>query len=210
MRYLTLPVLVVLFLCAIPAQAEKGLAISAKAGTLGVGVELTKAITKRSRIRFGLNTLNIDIEATESNIDYDIDVRLRTASVIFDFHPTKGSFRISAGIFYNGNELDADATGNNITIGNTTYANASLNARVKFDRTAPYLGVGWGNTVKKGKRFTHSLDLGVLYQGKADVRLRASAGVSQADLTQEERELEDALDDYKYYPVITYGFSYRF
>jgi hypothetical protein len=49
----------------------------------------------------------------------------------------------------------------------------------------------------------------LLYQGSPKVKLSA-AGVLQSDLNQEALELEDALDNFKYYPVISYGTSFKF
>ena len=208
MKYLTLLLLPVLLLCSMPAKAEKGFAVGGRFGTLGVGFEVTKAITKRSRLRFGANSFTFNTSFSENGIRYDSDIRSRNAAVIFDYHPLNGRFRVSAGVFYNKNEFDADAAGN-LTIGGAPYVNVALNANVSFDRTAPYIGVGWGNAVKEGNRLTHSFDLGLLYQGSPKVKMSAS-GVSQADLNQEALVLEDALSSFRYYPVISYGISFKF
>jgi hypothetical protein len=59
------------------------------------------------------------------------------------------------------------------------------------------------------KSFDFAFDLGVVYQGSPRVTLRAD-GVSQADLDKEARELQASLDDYKYYPVVAFTFSFQF
>lgn len=207
MKYLTLLLLPVLLFCSVPAKAEKGFAIGGRFGTLGAGFEVTKALTKRTRLRVGANAFTFGTSFNEAGISYDVDLRSRNIAAIFDFHPMNGNFRVSAGVFYNKNEFDADATGF-IRIGGNDY-NTSLNANVSFDRTSPYIGVGWGNAVKEGRRLTHSFDLGLLYQGSPKVKLSAT-GVLQSDLDQEALELEDALDSFKYYPVISYGISFKF
>lgn len=207
MKYLTLLLLPVLLFCSVSAKAEKGFAIGGRFGTLGAGFEVTKALTKRTRLRVGANAFTFGTSFNEAGISYDVDLRSRNIAAIFDFHPMNGNFRVSAGVFYNKNEFDADATGF-IRIGGNDY-NTSLNANVSFDRTSPYIGVGWGNAVKEGRRLTHSFDLGLLYQGSPKVKLSAT-GVLQSDLDQEALELEDALDSFKYYPVISYGISFKF
>jgi len=209
MKYLTLLLFPVLLLCTMPAKAEKGFAIGGRFGTLGAGFEITKALTKRSRLRFGANAFTFNTSFSEVGIRYDGDIRSRNAAVIFDYHPLNGRFRVSAGVFYNKNEIDADASGN-LSIGGNNY-NTSLNANVSFDRTSPYIGIGWGNAVKEGNRLTHSFDLGLMYQGSPKVELSASnPAVSQADLNQEALQLEDALSSFRYYPVISYGISFKF
>ena len=43
------------------------------------------------------------------------------------------------------------------------------------------------------------------------VKMSASnPAVTQADLNQESLELEDALSSFRYYPVISYGISFKF
>jgi len=56
-----------------------------------------------------------------------------------------------------------------------------------------------------------AVDLGVFYQGSPEVTLTQSSGaVSAADLAQEEKNLEDDLAVFKFYPVVTFGLFYRF
>jgi hypothetical protein len=77
----------------------------------------------------------------------------------------------------------------------------------------PYLGLGWGNAVDNDKRWGISLDVGVYYQGEPEVTLTQVGGtlaVSAADLAAEEKQLEDELDDFEFYPVATLGLHYRF
>ncbi len=209
MKYITLLLLPVILLCSMSAQAEKGFSIGGRFGTLGTGFEATKALTKRTRLRVGANAFTFGTSFNEAGISYDVDLRSRNVAAIFDFHPLNSNFRVSAGVFYNKNEFDADASGN-ITIGGTNY-NTSLSVNVSFDRTSPYIGIGWGNAVKEGRRLTHSFDLGLLYQGSPKVKMSASnPAVTQADLNQESLELEDALSSFRYYPVISYGISFKF
>lgn len=67
----------------------------------------------------------------------------------------------------------------------------------------------------KDSNWTFFLDLGVAYQGAADVRPAASGAVAgdpefQRNLQQEEEDLKDDLDRFTYYPVIALGLTYKF
>jgi len=47
-----------------------------------------------------------------------------------------------------------------------------LEARVDFQKAAPYVGIGWGNALSQDGRWQFSGDLGAFYHGNAHVRLR--------------------------------------
>jgi hypothetical protein len=75
--------------------------------------------------------------------------------------------------------------------------------------SAPYLGIGWGNAAV-GKRVGFLFDLGVLRQGSGDVTLFSNfVLVDPADIEQEIVELEDDIDDYELWPVISFGVAIR-
>jgi hypothetical protein len=80
----------------------------------------------------------------------------------------------------------------------------------------PYFGIGWGNAVAKGSALSLSVDVGVIFQGAPNVTLTTEgtdASIqSQVDaqLAIEKAELEQDLDDFKLYPVVNIGATYRF
>lgn len=192
--------------------AAEGLAGAAKIGTLGLGVEVTKAIMPKANLRLGVNHYTYSTSTTHSGVDYNIDLKLRSVSALFDWYPTGREFRFTAGVLYNDNKLEGRAkTDRAITIGDTTYpAGTTLNGDASFNRGSPYLGVGWGNLVGKNKKFSVSFDLGIVYQGAPDVTLSSSAGVSQSDLDKERDQLKSDLDDLRNYPVIVLSLGYQF
>lgn len=188
-------------------------ALGVKGGTLGLGVEGTLRLSDHFNLRAGVNNYSRSINETESDIDYHANVDLRSAALLFDFHPFAGTFRLSAGLMSNGNKFHLDATPTNgATIGGTTYPGSTagtLTGEIAFKKTAPYFGIGWGNAVGHGSPFTFIAEVGALFQGTADVTLRSSnPAVSQTDLRNEEQQIEGDIG--KIYPVISLGFSYRF
>jgi hypothetical protein len=191
----------------------EGFALGAKAGTLGLGVEGTFGLFDHLNLRAGINSYSRSFDQDASGITYKADFDLKTGAVIFDFHPFAGTFRLSAGLIYNNNGLHLSATPtNNVTIGNTTYTPAqagTITGDVSFKKTAPYIGLGWGNAVKKGSPFGFTAEIGAMLQGSPNVRLSSNSPfVSQNDLRQEEQQADSDLNTV--YPVISLGFSYRF
>ncbi len=205
------------------ALAEGNLALTGKFGTLGFGAELSTALTDSAHLRFGVNAYNWYADTTESGVDYDATWRTRTASVIGDFLPIQdSSFRISVGLFYNDNKLDLTAepdAGNSYEINGTTYTAAqigTLTGKLTFNKTAPYIGVGWGNAFAKPYGWSFVLDVGALYQGKPKFSLSSNSTICNADATcranlaAEQQEAEEDLRSYRWYPVVSAGAVYRF
>jgi len=196
-----------------------GFSVAAKVGTLGLGVELTTNLLPDVNARAGFNTFNINRDATEDGIDYEVELEMQTVTGFIDWHPFATGFRTTLGLIVNGNELNMKArSAVSYNIGGTVYTPAqvgTLTGVVGFDSIAPYLGIGWGDAVGAGKNWSFLFDLGVLFQGEADINLNtdgllATNAAFQADLEQEKQQLEQDLDDFKLYPVLAFGVSYKF
>ena len=190
--------------------------VTIKAGTTGAGIDLTKSIFQDINIRVGYNRFQFSDSITKDGIQYDGELNLESIPVFLDWHVFSGGFRMSTGLFYNNNSLDltSRATGT-VVVGNTSIPASTLgtlNGKVDFgNMIVPYLGLGWGNAVDQDNRWGVAVDVGVFYQGKPDVTLTQSLGaVSAADLALEERNLEDELDVFQFYPVATIGLFFRF
>ena len=194
----------------LPASAFADGGVLAKIGLMGAGVEYVHPTSKFSAMRLVANGGSLDETTTESDINYDFKLKLRSAGAIFDWHPFAGVFFTSLGLLYNKNELEANATGNgSVTVGSTTYASPNLKGEVTFQKAAPFVGLGWGHS-PDGKGLSMAFELGVLYQGSPEVKFTSNSGVSQADLDREADDLERELSDYKYYPQVAFSLGYRF
>ncbi len=196
------------------ASADNAFAMGIKAGTTGLGVEGVYALNEQLNLRGALNGFSYSKDFEEEGIDYDGDLRLRSASLMVDWHVFDGPFHLSAGAFANRNEVKGKADGS-LDIGDNTYT-ARLNADVDWRTFAPYLGIGWGNALKGG-RLSFSADLGVMFTGSPTARLTGELLGNDVDpeafaedLRREEANLNEEIRDAKYYPVATVGVSYRF
>lgn len=197
----------------LPVEAGK-LGLGLRAGTQGLGAELGIRVSDRFSLRAGYYTADVSDNYEETDITYDGDVQLGGAGLIADFHPFKGSFHVSAGLFSNDNEIGIGATPTTSQdIGGTTYTPmqiGTLDGRISFDSTAVYAGLGWGR-INGDKRLSFLFDLGILNQGSGDVDLSSSTGlISNADLQAEIAEIESDIEDYDFWPVISFGIGIRF
>lgn len=196
------------------------LTVGAKVGTLGGGLEMEKQLTDWLSGRVGINYFSYSYDDTEDDIEYEFDATLQTIGAILDWHPFTNGFRISAGLMLNGNDLEANGKPTNGTyeIGDNTYASSqigNLSGSIDFSSTAPYFGIGTSTSYGEKGQFGFTFELGVMYQGEADVEIRADGPLAnnqafQDDLRKEEQDLQDDLSSYEWYPVISFGMIYRF
>lgn len=206
---------------------------SLKASTLGLGLELDYKISDYFGARLQVNKLDYDDDFVEDDIDYTGEIDFSTTGLLLDYHPFSGSFRLTAGLFDNSNELSGTASGEGeYEIGDFTYLSSSsdpvqADLSVELgDTPAPYLGLGWGSSPKNDGGFMMSFDLGVLISGSPSVDFQVSGTaleqesgrvvdlstdpIVQENVATETRNLENDISDFEAYPVISLGIGYRF
>ena len=225
-RRRTLQILVLLAAVALPARAQVG--IAGTAGTLGLGLELTVGGSGPLQGRLGVHGWEYSERREASDIEYDGEASLRTATAFLDWHPGNRGFRLTGGLVYNGTEI----TGSSLPPASGVYdiggvpvpvnLVGTLDGEVEFEPIVPYAGLGWGRAPGSGSGFGVSLDIGVIFQGEGEVTLTPviPAGSPLNDplarqalqilLDREENELQDDIADYDMYPVVSLGISYRF
>lgn len=194
-------------------------AIGAKAGTLGIGGEIVTDIVPDVHIRGSFQWLDFGFDAEFDDIDYDVDVEFLNPMLLLDWYPFAGGFRISAGVLFNGSDIDLEATSDEpVEIGDTLYDPSEFGSVVgesEFDDVAPYVGIGFGNPLSSDGRWGFSADAGVAFIGSPNVNLRITGPFADnaallADLAEEEEEIEDDLDRLRVYPVLSLTLYYRF
>ncbi len=210
--------------------SSRHLGVSARVGTLGLGVELTtQLIQDRLNFRAGFNSFSYNYEAEaddddggdngDGDLEYDGDLKLRSLPLLIDFHPFKGGFRATAGLVVNSSEISANARCSDATceFGDESFDSDTLGTtklKVDLGGTQPYLGIGWGNAVHSIGRWAFAFDLGVVFQD-VDVSINPSDSCRadarcNAEVERERDELQDDADDIDMYPVLSFGLSYKF
>jgi len=210
-------IVLVALLLAGPASADDTLWLGVRAGTLGLGVEGMWKPLPWVDFRVGANRYDYSDSGSEAGINYDAELRLDTfygtANLRFPLSP----LRLSVGAFSNNNELVMiSQDSQSFTIGGTSFSASdvgSLTGITSFDSTSPYVGIGFDIDVFNKVGLT--LDFGVLWQGDPRVSLTANGLLASdptflAALEQERQELEDEVDSYKAWPVLSIGFNFSF
>jgi hypothetical protein len=200
-----------------PAGPEaRPFSIGVNGGTLGIGPELGLRINGLLGVRAVANFLDASYDRSISGVAYRFDGHLRSGGALLDLYPFAGGFRLTGGLRINGNNADTTGTAaGNVTIGANAYTPAelgTLTGSVKFNRVAPYAGLGYAAGIGP---VILAVDAGVLFQGRPKVSLAAngsSAGSAalQADLASEEGTVQHKIEWTEWYPAISLSLLYRF
>ncbi|MBO26305.1 MAG: hypothetical protein CMI33_06880 [Opitutales bacterium] len=194
-----------------------GFRIAPRISTLGGGLEFAKGLTPSFGLRGGFNYFTYGYDATESDVEYNLDLELKSLGLFADWHPFKGSFRLSGGFLINGNGIEGKAkpTTANFEIGDGTYALNSASLEISYNTFAPYFGLGWDTTFGDEDNWGFCFDLGLVYSGSPEASLIVdpTAGMTAAltaDVKKEEADLQESLDDFEWWPVLSAGLVYQF
>lgn len=207
------------------SQAEI-LALGVKAGTLGLGLEVVAQASDKVNLRLQHTRFSRQITESStggsSDLEFDLDLDLGATSLLLDFHPLAGSFRLTAGYGNNANRFVGSAVpSGSYEIGDNVYSAADIgtvNGRIDFKSAAPYLGFGWGNAFNGDGGFAMNLDIGVFLQGAPQVHLSTTKQLSdpaaqallQQNINKETANFEEDSKDLKAWPVLALGVTYLF
>jgi hypothetical protein len=193
-----------------------------------VGATVTKSITPNINAKVGVNGLGISRDINLSDVDYKADLNLLNISTLADYHPWKnGGFRLTGGLVFQDNNIEGTGkpkNGGKININgvdyDTTTQLTSVKTKVSFGNSvAPYIGIGWGNAVKPGKRWGFSTNLGVMFAGSPQIALTPEFAPNadnslrtqiNNNIEAERKKVQDDLNWLNIYPVFSLGVSYQF
>ena len=204
------------------AHAEGGMTL--QLGSSGIGVHAVVPVAEKVQARAGINALNYSYDGNTSDVSYNLNLKLKTIDFLADYYPSAGSFRLTAGLIYNGNKVDARGKPNNdgtYTLNGNVYSTGTvgvLDGHIDFRNLAPYIGLGWGNPLASDANWHFTGDLGLMLHGSARSSLASSGcqavaavcAALQSDIDAENQKLRDKVANYKLFPVVRVGMSYRF
>jgi len=196
-------------------------AVSARPlGSQGIGLDVFRALAPRvnARAGFGLPS-TFSFAETASGTGYDVKLALGGGHAGIDWHPFGGGFHLGGGILRTRHRFTLAAQpAAELDLGGRRYAASEVGAlagTAAVRQWLPYVGLGWGNPLGRGKRFGLVLDLGVAPQGRPAVALSASGPAAEAAgfadrLGQEAQDVERRLAGWRLFPVVSLGISRRF
>jgi hypothetical protein len=213
-----------------------GIGIGAKVSTLGVGVEGGIRVTSRSNARVGFNFYNYSKTSHSHGVAYDGDLDFRSLQFTYDQYLIGGLHVSPSLLAYNGTHADATANvpaGQSFTLGGTRYFSGAADpiagtGTMNVRKVAPAVFIGIGNIVpRNGRRLGFNVEGGVVFQGTPTTKLSlggtaclvnpttgclnaATDPTVQANVQNEQAKLNNDLEPFKYYPVVSVGISWQF
>lgn len=217
-------------------KAPFGVGVGIKVSLLGAGFEAAVPVARKFNVRAGFNAFSYDRTFDKDGVTYAGQLRFRSSEAHLDWFPFGGSFHVSPGLLvYNGNKVMANADvpgGNSFTLNDTDYVSdpndpITGSGKVDFRKSAPMISIGWGNLVpRSGRHFSVPVEFGVIFTGapQAAINLAGSACDStglncraissdptiQANIQSEQAKINHDMAPFKYYPVLSVGFGFRF
>ncbi|NGP88891.1 hypothetical protein [Fodinibius halophilus] len=190
--------------------------VGVKAGTMGVGGEITTSINKNFNARLSGMFFSYTHSGvyTDDNPDIKHESDLNTTSVggIVDYFPFQNSVKLSGGLFYHSFTVTGDATPNeSYTLDGKTFQPeelGTLSANLDYkSKIVPYAGIGIGNPLAKGSKLKFNVEIGTVYTNSPQVTIQGKGMI--APTAQQDQRFQDGLKDFKFHPVLNIGLSYK-
>ncbi len=208
---LALAAIVVAALAPPSLSAQAG--VSVHVGTLGVGGDLAVSLGPMAGLRGRASFHPWEPSRTFDEVDVTASMQSPNFAAFFDFFPMGRSFRLVGGVVRFGSDVElvgvplADVEINGVTYQPDEIG--TLTGLIGAKEYAPYAGIGFGNPIGK---FGFVMELGVAFQGPPTLSvttdgLLANEPLFQTNLDAEVAEVEDDLERFRFFPVISLGFS---
>lgn len=188
-----------------------------QAGLPGLGIGYAHPVNSSLTLRADAVSLGSKNDTVnEEGVDYRARIKTSRVGLFADWHPMASGFRVTGGLTSTnyGLALNASGAGQVINVGGTNYtltAADSLDVKVKYPSTMPYVGIGWGHHVGSGIRFAFDLGVGV---GKPKVSAvgvgQLASTAAQADVDRELAELRDGIGKVSVLPQLSIAVGYSF
>jgi hypothetical protein len=208
------------------ANATDEQAVGVSIGTIGVDAEYSRIVMPEYNLAVRVSTggFSYSGDYTDTDTKYDTDLSLFNLGATLEYHPFNSGFYLGLGAFYQNSSYSLDATSSNgkYTFDGHEY-DASKLGGVSGDvyglnHFVPYLGIGYDDSLFDNDNLFFTIKAGAWYQDSPKVNLTVhdcqlgSAECTQLeqDVAKEEQDINDDIKNYKWWPVIQIGISYRF
>jgi hypothetical protein len=206
--------------------------------TLGIGADFAYRLTHRINVRAGGNFMSLSHSFADNGINYGGQLHFRSAEAYLDWF-FLGPLHLSGGaLLYNGNNITATAavpTGSTFSLNGTTYESSAAaqlggSASLNLNKAAPAILLGVGNMIpRSGRHFGAHFEIGGMYEGSPNVVLGltgtacaqgftsggtcqdvTTSSTIQANVTAQQNKFNHDAAPYKFYPIVSTGFSIAF
>ena len=192
-------------------------AIALNLSSVGIGVEYAHNINRHLNGRIRINVLQISnleqaIELGGAPTFVTANVDVMNTDILLEYLPfSQHNFKLVGGFSYiSSGKGDINVAYNEaIKYGDIVIEPediGDMTIGVDYSGLAPYMGLGWGRAVPR-KRVGFGIEIGTYYVGSPDVSLTATNML--ADTAQEEGQLQENMNDYKWFPFLNMRLAFR-
>jgi hypothetical protein len=199
--------------------SAKGVGITLKASTNGIGADVVYNFHPRMDVRLGYEKLHLktDFTFTEEKVDYDATTNYNAGSLslLFDYYLWNQLF-LCAGAGWNMFRGTVDGkAGSALQYGDIEIPKEKIGT---FDfqidpslKISPYFGIGFGRTLGLKKKVGFAFEIGGYYQGSPDLTVASTGLLSPTSNSDQQHEarLEKQVSQYSVYPVLKFSLSYK-
>mgnify|MGYP001380612034 CR=1 FL=1 len=225
MRYLFLALAIILTSVSASAEGRNGLTVGL--GTLGIEGIYTRNLNSWFDLVLGFSSLNYDDTFSHGDgTSFEASATIEAPRIGLQFFPLR-FLNMEVGVVTGAPELgikvSPDENGNYM-IGDTEYPSegddgiGTFVGKVSFENdTAPYVLFGIGRNVGGGLGL--SLSAGVIQYGsptadltneKCNVLFNPDCGLLAIKIAEEERDINNDLDEFELWPFLRVGLNYSF
>jgi len=210
-------------------NAEDVQSVGLNLGTIGGDIEYTRMVMPEYNLalRVGIGGFSYSGDYDDTDTHYDTDLSQFNLGATLEYHPFASGFYIGAGIYYQNPsyEMEATPSGGEYEFGDGTYPAdlvGKVNGKVEdLNKVVPYIGLGYDASLFDSGNLFFTFKAGAWYQDSPRVSLTAhdcaldtlragSCDDLRRDLDKEEQDINEDIKDYKWWPVLQIGISYRF
>ena len=168
--------------------AAERFAATAKYGSTGPGVDLTYGWSRDLHGRVSLTY--------EPHLDRTEDETIRASgSLLLDWHPGGGAFRLSGGLAYLRKEPGIPP---------------ASGEPIGSNQLASYFGIGWGNPLGGGSRWKFLVDLGAFWTGGLTYRTSDVGGEAASTSAARQSRSSGLRVSASWNAAVSTGVSFRF
>jgi hypothetical protein len=211
--------------------------VAFKVGAAGIGIDIATPLAQHFNLRGGGNIFSYTGTYNDSGDVFSGTAQLRSGSFYLDYFPFHNGFRMSAGAVINGTQLNGTtsvAPGTEFDLGDGTYYSSTtdpVHGTVAFNfgrKVAPSFTIGFGNIIpRSGKHISFPFEVGFDYAGAPTIALTLVGTVcdtstppncqkidsdptAQADLLQQQNDINSDIRFLRFYPILSQGISFSF
>lgn len=208
--------------------------VGVKAGTVGVGVDLSVALTQTLNARVSLTSIQVDdLEETltigdqgaEGDVDAVMNFDFGANALLLDWYVFDGTFHLTAGMMKNNGKIGFSGTLlDTVTVDGQVFDASDIDGNINGSISAgesyePYVGFGWGRKADDDPGFSFSVEVGVaLLSPEANLSATVNTGgnnsLDQAELDSRIQAAEDDINSelsvLEAWPIISLGVNYAF